>query len=330
MYLYPIFLVDALDMRNKYLRFAINLIYPVPGVFHTVEAMYGFSPKGVESSFKRYALYNASIVELQYDPKNNHEPIQATSSYKKSCIITFLKEILITGSYMSLFAPSRYEPFECDVNGNKPGLNLSDCLNWNLFRNNIVGAILIQMMLSTFTTTFSIVVGFIFGVQTSQAMENPMMTSTSPSDFWGNKWNLVIHGALKRGVFKPVYKISSNRSLAVVATFVASALFHEYLIYAVWHRSSHLSGALGDGDDGGPAHWKQTMFMMWNGMIIIVEYLVGGSLVFQWMKRTLPTPLVTALVLSTALPVAHWFIHPYTKGNLFQDFEVAFLLIRRL
>ena len=68
------------------------------------------------------------------------------------------------------------------------------------------------------------------------AMSNPLLTATSPSDFWGRKWNLIVHSVLKNGVFKPVYNFTYNRPLAVLSCFVASGLFHEWIL---WCKESY-------------------------------------------------------------------------------------------
>ena len=61
-------------------------------------------------------------------------------------------------------------------------------------------------------------------------MDNPLLKASSPSNFWSGRWNLVIHGALKRGVFKPVYNLSSSKLVAILVTFLASGLFHEFIL----------------------------------------------------------------------------------------------------
>jgi len=283
--------------------------------------MYGFSPARVEESFKHYALYNACVLDIEYevDPKTDKKrPTKASMAYTLSLLSTFGKNVAMLGLYMSLFAPTNYEPFETDADGNQPGYNIRDIFDFNLFRNNLVSSFVFQMCLSTFSGALSSAASLIFGVKTAVAMNNPMFESTSPSDFWGKRWNLIIHGALKRGIFKPVYKYST-KTCAIMATFLASGAFHEYLLVAVFAA-----------EETSPAMGKNTAFMVWNAGIITIESLVGGAFVFQWMKRTLPKPLVTFLTLSTALPVAHWFIHPYSKTGFFDSAAVAFPMIKEV
>jgi len=321
MTMYPLWLLHALDIRNKLVRFSTGAMYPIITVFHSIEAMYGFSPNNVEESFSHYALYNACILDIEYEicPKTDKKrPIKITAQDIITPVVVFVKYLFITGIYLSAFGPL-FEPYETDANGNEPSYDPTHLLDFNLFRNSATCAIFYQLTISTFTIGVSILANTLFGVKTKNAMQNPMFEATSPSDFWGNRWNLIIHGALKRGIFKPVYKYSS-KTLAILATFLASGAFHEYLLLVIFHEDDNVNVAFG----------KNTSFMMWNAGIITIESFIGSMFVFQWMKKTLPKPLLTFLILSTALPIAHWFIHPYTKNGFFEDIIIGFCMIKKV
>ena len=75
---------------------------------------------------------------------------------------------------------------------------------------------------------------------------------------------------------------------------------------------------------------KNTIFMMWNAGVIVIESMIGKAQIFSYMKNNLPKPFVTMLVLCTALPVAHWFLHPYSKSEVFVHGELAMPMIKRL
>ena len=61
--------------------------------------------------------------------------------------------------------------------------------------------------------------------------KDPTLRSTSPLDLWGRRWNLHVHAILKIGFYKPLVKVVP-KAAASVATFVASALYHE-IVFAV-------------------------------------------------------------------------------------------------
>ncbi len=73
-----------------------------------------------------------------------------------------------------------------------------------------------------------------------------------------------------------------------------------------------------------------TLFFLWNAMIIMAEYLLGDAWIFKKLKSVLPRPILTILVISTAMPVAHWFTHPYSKSDFLVHGETVFPMIKRL
>ena len=62
--------------------------------------------------------------------------------------------------------------------------------------------VLLQTYLAVFSGPLALAVNLLFQLDTENMMNNPIMKATSPSDFWGRRWNLVVHGALMvSGVF---------------------------------------------------------------------------------------------------------------------------------
>lgn len=314
---FPFWFLDFIDVRNKLLRFVVSSVYPVLTMFRTSEAMFGFSPPTVESSYKNYIIYYAAAVEIQYD-NNKKCTIASTRHEKKESLKSVGKFFIILGLFNSVFGPYHYEMFQTSTNGNQPGFDLKECLDWRLFCNNYIGTLLFQLYLSTFGNVLDAIVKVVFGIKIKgDMMKNPVMTASSPSDFWSNRWNKLVHSVLKRGVFKPVYSVSS-KLVAVCATFLVSGVFHEFILLAI--HPPHL--------DFEPIIGKQTGFMMWNAGVIIIEALVSHARIFKWIKASVPAPLLTILVLCTAMPAAHWFIHPYTKSQMFVHGELAFPIIK--
>ena len=62
-------------------------------------------------------------------------------------------------------------------------------------------------------------------------------------------------------------------------------------------------------------------------MLIAVEQIIGGALIFQAMKKHLPPVVVSLLVSLAALPVAHWFTFDYVKDDFFRDGQIGFPLV---
>ena len=138
-------------------------------------------------------------------------------------------------------------------------------------------------------------------------MENPIFASPSPSDFWGQKWNLVLHEILKRGVYRPVWQRFS-RNVAMVFSFVASGIFHEWILLVVYFRNYSkcknirpcykpvLGGAL----------W----FFAWNAVLVFLEYAAGEVSDMPRFATALPCVLRSLLVVFLALPLALVFTKP--------------------
>lgn len=57
--------------------------------------------------------------------------------------------------------------------------------------------VLFQMYLVTFCEGLLAVTVLATGRRAETVMENPILESTSPSEFWGKRWNKVVHGVLK-------------------------------------------------------------------------------------------------------------------------------------
>ena len=143
---FPFWVLEMLDVRNKLLRFCVGAIYPVLTMFHTSEAIFGFSPHCVESSYKNYLLYYAAGVEVQFDKATNN-PAKATSDDKMNSLKSAGSSMLMLGMFKSIFGPSSYEPFQTEANANDPGYHLRDLFDVRLCCNSLICTMLLQLYL---------------------------------------------------------------------------------------------------------------------------------------------------------------------------------------
>ena len=141
-----------------------------------------------------------------------------------------------------------------------------------------------------------------------------MFKSRSPSEFWGRRWNVLVHKGLKNGVYKPARKYTSSKIFGVIATFVVSGIIHEYVNFVMFND---------DVDEAYRFTWKQMMFFGWNGIIITFEYCIGHWTIFKWMSRNLPQIVLTAFVLCSALPLAHLFTGDWIRYGYFDAVYLA-------
>lgn len=77
-----------------------------------------------------------------------------------------------------------------------------------------------SMALDFGMTAIGLIITLLTGFATIQAMVDPLTQSTSPSDFWGRRWNLTIHDSFKVG--QRVLQHLDGRSGAYSYTLVAS------------------------------------------------------------------------------------------------------------
>ena len=171
------------------------------------------------------------------------------------------------------------------------------------------------------------------GVQMEdQVVQHPLFLSESVSDFWGRRWNNLIHVSLKQGVYKPVRMATGSTILASLAAFVVSGLCHEFVWILLYLPTTAQLQEHGQNEGSCCAtcycdSWlgKQLVFFGWNGVLIALEYLVGSCIRrhTSWLPRLLRSHLVVLL----SLPVGHLFTADITKAGYFNDLRHAIPMV---
>jgi hypothetical protein len=314
----PKFAVEQLAIENKIFRFCICVITPTMSIFRTTEAIHGFAPDYVVGSMADYVLYFSSPMYLTYDKK--------TSTYVKASIgrITghlgrFIVFCFLTGAYQSLFSlfPAQFPALGTDEAVNVIGANWftwQTALDPATWRDSALYALLFQLYLTTFGEGLVFATTLVTRRQTMMLMDNPLFESKSPSDFWGRRWNLLIHTGLKNGVYKPVRQQGGSKPLAVLAAFVASGLFHEWLLPSVFF-------------DYPNTHGTTLVFFAWQAALVSMEAVIGHWTVFQHISKNVPAVFRTILVILSGIPLGHWFCESYVASNFFRQGQVTWPLI---
>jgi len=167
----------------------------------------------------------------------------------------------------------------------------------------------------------------------------PLTRSTSPSDFWGARWDRPVASALKRGAYRPLRQAGFSRNTASILTFGLSGLIHEYVLHFMSLRR-HSGGwpAVVDSFRMGqpyvyaqsPTKGRQGLFFLINGLLLVaVRLLEGQEWCSQWRDcfSRLPRPVRTMLVLLLVLPIGHWFTDEYIKSSFFADASFGFPIL---
>jgi hypothetical protein len=120
------------------------------------------------------------------------------------------------------------------------------------------------------------------------------------------------------GIFKPVVESLGSKKIAVLATFLVSGFYHEFILLVLY-----CVGAFK------PNFTAQLLFFVWNGLVLLAEGILSQNTKFVQISAKIPLRIKNILVLMTVLPVSHWFLDEYVLCGMFKDFAVAFPLIKK-
>jgi len=314
----PIYYLQFIGVRNLIVRFVSGCLVPVVSMFRATEAAHGFAPEHCTRSARDYVTYYASLLVFSRDEKGNY----IRCSWRKVAQhgYNFLGYLVILGLFNSIVMTSDdVVVFGGPISNRIEWYSPERYATWELYANNMIHAVLFQLYLTTYAEGMTLVWTSFSGYQVDQVMKNPMFESKSPSDFWSRRWNLLVHRVLKGGVYKPVRKHASI-SLACLAVFVTSGLFHEYLIFLMFYPLPEQLDSQGYCEGCfSSLHGYTLAFFIWQAFLILCEIVFGRSKFFQTLARTLPSKVRTMLVIFLGLPLAHMFSEPYARSNFFQS-----------
>lgn len=309
----PYLLFDILGTQNTAVRFSMMAPF-VLYLFRTLEAAYGFVPKGADESFRLYCIYFTSPAEILFEQRaTRRDMIHST--------IGVMKCAAVIATLCTILSPSGYTPFGAISAGEfyEP-IRVKNYFNPQHLGNCFAMAYFFQSALAVGNSAAGNLVQLVTGYKVLNTMKNPMLEATSPSDFWGRRWNVLVHVVLKRGVYKPV-RTYASALIASLAVFVASGLFHEWMVHAVFLYNRQSEGVvLG----------SNTAFFVWNFVVIACERMLVTTKVVQSLNEVLPRFVVTVMIIMSSLPFAHWFGGPYLNGNFFSDYETFVPMIRKI
>lgn len=325
----PFYLIQELDLRNACFMVAVAST-PVLLTFRCLEAMYGFSPPAVEAQITNYMLYYGSVIEFVFDGKTNHA-VKSTTGEALNKARRFLAFYLFLALLFSVLEPCSYAPIGMRPRGTGDHANvmdatIADFLHPGHLANNFAVAYVTHVCIHTGTLGFGSAISLFAGIKTLDVANNPFFSSSSPSDFWGRRWNCLVHGVLKRGVYKPVRSMSQNAALAAIAAFVASGVLHEYVL-AIISMEGNGTIASRNGSDKSVRYGMHLAFFAYNALIFTLEHIFGEAHIFKVAGRTLHPTIISLCVVCSVLPIAHWFTDEYKSTGFYSDYKVGFPII---
>lgn len=323
----------AFNVQNQFFRFCVGAILPVTCLFKSTASVHGFAPKYAMLSLKNFAFYYSVPLPMEYDVKlDKYAPTSAAD------ILSHLKGFFTT---MTIFGALNSMIFYFDgimppmATGRLPAdwYSLSSFLSPHVwFPRNLLFAMYFQVIISVMGEGLVIAQTLLTRVKVKTVMDNPVMTSRSFSQFWGAKWNLVVHEVLKHGVYLPMRK-HFPKQVAVLSTFVASGLFHEGLLYMCMYPlgETALKCASGGADIDAvdcylPTPFVTTLFFVWQAVGMAMEQTLP---ICQWEGwARVPDPLMTAIIVTCGCPLAHYFCEPYWNSLVFENGMILFFVIK--
>ncbi|CAB9499504.1 Probable long-chain-alcohol O-fatty-acyltransferase [Seminavis robusta] len=311
----PFCLVDWLQTHNLVIFVGIGGNCAVL-FFRCLMAIHGTLPPYADVDFKSFVLFFISPVQFKFDPQTGQVLKSSTADFLQVLLRT-CQTIAIVSVLLPLLIQHSFQlfPRRPDLNN-----NFFDLFHWSHLLNNYAVASMTGHGLAAASQLVGTTIQGLTGMAVIELCDSPLTKSTSLSDFWGRRWNLLVHIVLKGGVYKPLRKNGYRVGVAAVATFVVSGLLHEYLLYLF----SMKARILGD-ENSAPAirYGIQSAFFAWNGFVMLVENAVSKHPLIVWMSNNLPRPLITAFVIGTVLPVGHWFTDEYVKIGFFEDLSLG-------
>lgn len=306
----PFHLIDVLDIQNPVLRLTL-ISNPALLVFRCFATLHNTLPPFAMEDTLSFFWYFAATVEFRMDPKTKDRiptTVSDVLNKTRSIGIKFFQCVAL----FTLMKPSNYKMFpHREINGP------FDVFFWgNLLNNYMMGA-LTMTVFDFGTSLLGVFASILSGYSTATVNNYPLTRSASPSDFWGRRWNSLVAGGLKRGIYKPTLILGFPRPLSALGTFAASGLLHEFFLFATSHAPN-------ERDENFHILGKHLLFFLWNAVVLVLEGLLHGNKVLAWMHKTLPQPVCTALIFMTVLPIVHFFTDQFIAVGFYSGFSVGY------
>ena len=340
----PFYFINLVDLRSTTLRFGCILL-PLVVPFKCLEALFSVGspdggPKIWTESLQHCVYYMGFLFNPIYAAKNENGRVVVpltTETFLGTCK-RYLGWLAVSVLVFHFLLPCNFRPFPEQDPGRDPSRDLYPTFELARMYNTYVQAIALFLTFVFSLYGVAMVCSIAADMQVCDTVfdSQPLFRATSPSDFWGRRWNNLVHHNLKEGVYKPVrslvgWKYRHSKPMGVLATFIASGLLHEYVWALLFFRTDQ---ALSEGDACQTCHTyafgKQLIFFFWNGLLLLLEEsrlgkILGG--VFGARLEPLPALIRSHLVILTALPVAHLFTEDLLDGGYFAHLKLAFPLL---
>lgn len=283
----PVVLLSAVGpLRNRNTNFVLSSL-GISGFFRMLELITGTGPKGFDASARNFMMYFSSPVEVAFDDDGHIAKVEAGVVAESA--MSLLGHVAVLLACLSIGRHTNFTPFMGDA----------DLFSMPFFGLPTAAPAMYLMTIQVYCMlTVSMQSGrtglALMGVGTHVGMRQPLLLSGSVRDFWGRRWNLLIHRLMHRIFFVPVKPRFGPRAAAISA-FVVSGLFHEYQwIVSNLHQADYTP-------------FGPTKFFLIQFVLCAVEAMLQGSSLAAFCGR-LPHAVRMIMITMACLPWGPFFL----------------------
>ncbi|CAK9014360.1 unnamed protein product [Durusdinium trenchii] len=222
---HPFILAMCLGPLRSLLGHFVLSYSGVISTFRWLELVAGLGPKGFDATAWTFATYMGIPVEVQFEDGK----LKRINKKRWRIVLDFAWRLAIHAVIMlaalSFGKATDYKPFLDEPPAALPRFGLP----WSI-PALYLHTVWVYCMLALPMLNHRMITAALWGLDTQVTMRAPLSQSTSIRDFWGRRWNLIIHGLMKRCFFMPFQNAGPMRkNLAGLLSFAMSGLFHEYM-----------------------------------------------------------------------------------------------------
>lgn len=278
-------------LRSKMAHFVLSFFGVVAG-FRWLELMLGTGPHGFDTSAKNFVIYFASPAEVLFDESGQLKA--SPPGLVPATLLRIAGHMLVGTLVLSLGKATSFMPClepSTELAAMKllgfPQALPAVYLQTAFIYCTLATAMLMHRLLPA-----------LFGVDSVDSMRSPLLLSTSVRDFWGRRWNLVVHRLMKRTFFLPLAGGSATgRHVGGLLAFMMSGLFHEYMWLAVnWGDWQFYTPGL------------CLLFFLVQFLICAAEAALSRTAVGMMLGDVLPPSLRTFMTTLVVLPFGPLFL----------------------
>ena len=208
------------------------------------KAMHGTIPHDLGANATTFCIYCTSVVDNVRDEKGKMS--KTTKLDNKKNWKRFVKSFIMVGVMLTVLdTPQDWKLFNYTPSSFFQFLHLKHLINnfaiackcfhisfrnvsYHAWHNHLYDFTytyfetdLQHLTLLSGTSVAALIAGHLTGTKLHDASNDPLLSSSSPSDFWGRRWNNIVHRAMKvRMYISGISKCSIVKALQIISPFI--------------------------------------------------------------------------------------------------------------